>query len=281
MLNHRLLKYGLRITEALFAKLIIIVEGSTDAIVIGRLLEIKSGRSSDQMDLLITPANGKDNMTDIAEILEKLGVNWMAIFDFDAAMSTSSIPITINPFNSPEEGEMLDSLDTLLANLDIRQKRGRKTKTQLELLKYEIEFGQPTCSFYDDSTLQVMMERVLSTSARSISSLKSAIRKNKVQIIRKILGSRGIWLMRPDLEYTLIGREKSNITIIDPILRKYRILKISANSPNYERSVINALHKLSNKPDVLIKVVDAIDKAGGFNRTDISLAVKRILDIVK
>lgn len=268
-------------TEALFSKLVVIVEGGTDAIVIGRLLELRSGKSSDQMDLLIIPAGGKDNIVDIAEILEGLGVEWIAIFDFDAALTTSSVPITLGNIDSPEDMEAINSIDIMLSDLDTRQKRGRKARTQLELLRREIEDGPPDCAYYDNSTLQDMMERVVSIPSRTAANLKSAIRNSRVKIIREILGTRGVWLMRPDLEYTLVGRNNSNLPAIDPVLRNAGKINIPEYSPTYERTVVNTLHQLTNDPEVLVSVVDAIDNIGGFNRTDINMAVKEILTVAK
>lgn len=277
VLNHRLLKYGLRVTEALFTKLVILVEGATDAIVVGRLIELKSGKSSDQMDLLITPAGGKDNIVDIAEILEMLGVEWVAIFDFDAALTTSSIPITQGGIIFPEEMDVIEVIDNLLDDLDLRQKRGKKARTQLELIKNEIQNGVPRASYYDDSTLQDLMERVLGITTRNAANLKSAIRNERVHEIRQILGENNIWLMRPDLENTLIGRNGSNSYLIDPILRNAGRLNTDKNSPNYSRALINSLHQLSSAPEVLVEVVDAVENHSGLNRTDINLAVKEIV----
>ena len=281
VLNHRLLKYGLRITEALFTKLVILVEGATDAIVVGRLIELKSGKSSDQMDLLITPAGGKDNIVDIAEILEMLGVEWVAIFDFDAALTTSSIPITQGGIDSPEDIELIEAIDNILEDLDLRQKRGRKAKTQMELVKNEIENGVPRASYYDNSTLQDLMERVLGITTRNAASLKSAIKNERVQVIRQILGEKNIWLMRPDLENTLIGRNGSNSELIDPILRNAGRLNTDRDSPNYLRALINSLHQLASAPEVLVNVVDAVEENGGLNRTDINLAVKEIVKVAE
>ncbi|EAQ96104.1 ATP-dependent nuclease [Congregibacter litoralis] len=280
-LNHRLLKYGLRVTEALFSKLVVIVEGGTDAIVVGRLIEIRSGKSSDQMDLLLVPATGKENIVDIAEILQKLGVKWIAIFDFDAALTTSSVPITLGGMGFPEVVDALDAIDNILADIDTHQKRGRKARTQFELIKKELEDGIPKSEFYDNSTLQDMMERVHKISGRSAAALKSAIRNGRIQVIRQILSARGIWLIRPDLEYTLVGRNNGNLPVIDPILRRFNKLNALPGSPGYERAVVNSLHSLSSAPEILVDVVDAVDSNGGFSRTDINLAVKQILKIAR
>ncbi|KZX60177.1 hypothetical protein A3709_12825 [Halioglobus sp. HI00S01] len=277
-LNHRLLKYGLRVTEALFSKLVILVEGGTDAVVIGRLLELRSGKSSDQMDFLITPAGGKENIVDIANILESLGVKWIAIFDFDAALTTSAVPLTHGGISAPEDIEVVEAIDTMLADIDDRQKRGRNARTQLTLLRNEIEEGPPELAFYENSTLQKLMESVLNISARTAATLKSAIRNKRVTMLRKILGSRGVWLMRPDLEYTLIGSRGRNLPIIDPILRGNGMLNTRSGEPSYERAVVNALHRLANEPELLVAVVDAVDGGGGFNRSDINMAVRSILE---
>lgn len=280
-LNHKLLKYGLRITEALFTKLVVLVEGPSDAIVVGRLLERKTGRSSDQLDLIITPATGKNNIVEIAGILEMLNVSWVAIFDFDAACTTSSIPITGGSLSDDDLDEALDSLDLVIGDLNMSEKRGKKAYTQLSLVKRELEDGQPAFALYDDSTIQDIMENVIRTSSRSALNLRSAIRNNRVTVFREILKKHNIWLLRPSLEGTILGKDLKNVDVVDTVLRGAQKLTAPRNSPDYERQVTSSLHSLVGTPEILVSVVDEVYDIGGFNRSDLNLAVNQMLSLVE
>lgn len=279
-IGHKLLKYGLRITEALFTKLVVLVEGPSDAVVVGRLIELKSGKNCDQLDILIVPAGGKENIVEIAEILHLMNVSWKAIFDYDAALTTSAIPITDGRYEGENSDEDIDNIDRLIEALNINEKRGRKAFTQLNNLKLEIVNGSPKKEFYTSSTLEKLLESIYSISATKAATLKSAIRNEKVQVIRKILSAYGVWLMRPDLERTIVGRNFSNENEVDKIIRKNSGFSTSKTDENYRKSMINHLHSLAGSPEVLVKVVDGVLDSGGLSRTDLNMAVGDICDFI-
>lgn len=278
-LSHKLFKYGLRITEALFTKLVVLVEGAADAVVIGRMVELMTGCSSDQLDLVITPAGGKDNMVELAKILKKLNIDWIAVFDYDAALTTSSIPIT-NASQDIEDVGLQTSLNTLLDNLNLSAKRGRNVQTQIKLLLSELIDGTPTAEIYDNSTLKSILEDVCEISQTRANSIKSALKNNKILLTREMLGKENIWLMRPDLEHTLLGKENINAPIIDPILRSKGLLNVPPEHSSYNNSIRKKLHSSASDSDLLIEVVDAIYTNSGFNRSDLNMAVKKIVDMV-
>lgn len=279
-IGHKLLKYGLRITEALFTKLVVLVEGPTDAIVLGRLIEKKTGKNCDQLDILIVPAGGKENIVEIADVLQKLSVSWKAIFDYDAAITTSAIPLTDGRYEIGENEEHLDKLDELIDCLNITEKRGRKAFTQFNNVKLEIMNGTPMKKYYDNSTLELLLNSVFSISVTKSATLKSAIKNEKVQIIRKILSYYGVWLMRPDLERTLAGKTFGNASVIDKVIRKNTGFKVKPEDPNYHKSMINFLHSLNRNPEMLVDVVDSVYASGGLARTDLNMAVGEICDFI-
>jgi predicted ATP-dependent endonuclease of OLD family len=280
-IGHKLLKYGLRITEALFTKLVVLVEGPSDAIVVGRLIERKSGKNCDQLDILIVPAGGKDNIVEIAEILNMLNVSWKAIFDYDAALTTSAIPITDGSYDDDDNTENVDSINSLIQCLNINKKRGRKAFTQLNNLKIELENGIPKKEYYNDSTLEKLLTNIYAIPATKAATLKTAIKNERVQVIRKILSSYGVWLMRPDLERTITGKNFSNSVAVDKIIRAHADFNVSKEDGNHQKSMINNLHCLSNRPEVLVRLTDSILDDGGFARTDLNMAVTNICDFIE
>ena len=279
-IGHKLLKYGLRITEALFTKLVVLVEGPSDAVVVGRLIERKSGKNCDQLDILIVPAGGKESIVEIAEILNLMNVSWKAIFDYDAALTTSAIPITDGRYEGENSDEDIENLDRLIEGLNINEKRGRKAFTQLNNLKLEIINGSPKKEFYTSSTLEKLLDSIYSISATKAATLKSAIKNEKVQVIRKILSAYGVWLMRPDLERTIVGKNFSNENEVDKIIRKNSGFRTSKTDESYRKSMINHLHSLAGSPEVLVKVVDGVLDSGGLSRTDLNMAVGDICDFI-
>lgn len=143
--SHLLMQFGLRLTEALFTRTVILVEGPSDVAVLGRLLERRLKRNIDQLDLLLVPAGGKGTMPELAGALTKLKVNWVAMLDYDAAFNSEYIPITtVDGFAKTRSDEgFLNAIEKIVDVLDLSKKRGRNVQKHLLLLKKEIDTGRP------------------------------------------------------------------------------------------------------------------------------------------
>ena len=273
-ITQKLFKYGLRITETLFTKLVVLVEGSSDTIVISRLIENMTKKTADQLDIMIIPANGKDNIVELSEIITKLNVKWIAIFDFDACQTTSSIPITADNIDNTN----IAVLENIVTSLNINYKRGKNVRTQLNLLIKEIENGRPTLEYYNNSTLKNLIEKSCTMTELDKTKLVTALKKGRVLEYRKILAKHNIWLLKNDLEDILIGNNDKNLPIIDPILRISGFSLQPVSSQGYKDNIKSILHnKLANKLDVYVSIIDALYNSNSFGRTDLNYALQAII----
>lgn len=277
--SHLLMQFGLRVTEALFTKTVILVEGPTDVALFGRLIERRQKRNVDQLDLIIVPAGGKSTMSRLANALSKLGVDWLAILDFDAAYNTDSIPITDEEEfeNIDDEFDYSDAIESLEELVDTTNNRGRNVIKHLKLLKTELENGRPHYELYNGSALKQLLIDGRNASQRSQDQIVKAIRQNKKTIYRKLLKEMGVFLVRPDIENILVAKQV-NLPEIERVLRKYKLIKTGTPTPCSKSLLTKRLHSIGHKSEILIEIVDSLDEISGFARTELNIYVDQIIE---
>jgi predicted ATP-dependent endonuclease of OLD family len=139
-LRHLLMQYGIRATEPLFAKRIVLVEGPSDLQLLTRLIELRIGRSPDQLDVLLINAGGKDGVARLAELLTALGTEWKAVLDWDAAFS-SETPYTATGFNGKDKASLIAAIQLVDEVLALETRRGVNARKQLKAIRAEVEGG--------------------------------------------------------------------------------------------------------------------------------------------
>jgi len=117
-------KYGVRATEPLLCRRILVVEGVTDSAILSHLVALRYGSSPDRLDLLIVPAGGKNGVVELCTLLHALDVDWMAVFDWDSALG-NEIPLTKSGLPTLTVADAIGALPKLQAVLDNSKKRGR------------------------------------------------------------------------------------------------------------------------------------------------------------
>lgn len=278
-ISHLLMQFGLRVTEALFTKTVILVEGPTDVALFGRLIERRQKRNVDQLDLIIVPAGGKGTMSKLANALSKLGVDWLAILDFDASYNTDSIPITDEEEfeNIDDEFDYSEAIDSLEELVDTTNNRGRNVIKHLKLLKAELENGRPHYELYNGSALKQLLIDGRNASQRSQDQIVKAIRQNKKTIYRKLLKEMGVFIIRPDIENILVSKQ-GNLPEIERVLRKYKLIKNGTPTPCSKSFLAKRLHSIGHKSEILIEIVDGLDEISGFSRTELNIYVDQIIE---
>lgn len=267
--------YGLRLTEALFSKAVVLVEGPSDVAVISRVIELTIKRNIDQLDVLIVPAGGKGSMPDLIKALNKLGIRWFAILDYDAVLNTHSIPITLED-DSIDKEKVLSQIDYLTGLVDVSKKRGAKVVKYLAHLNTEIKNGRPEKSLYGGSVIQDILENHTNISKTKIERLFTALRNCKKTDYRKILQEFGIFLFDTDLERIITKKDK-NLPVIERVLRSEGLVHHSVKSCNKE-FLRRKLHKIGYNSKIWIKLVDQLNNNSGFARTEINLYVKNLVE---
>lgn len=276
--SHLLMQFGLRVTEALFTKTVILVEGPSDVALFGRLIERREKRSIDQLDLIIVPAGGKGTMPKLANALTKLRVDWIAILDFDAIYNTHSVPITDeSEYETMDETfDYYEAINKLQMLVDGSKSRGRNVIKQLSLLKTELDNGSPINELYNGSALKQILIEGRGASQRAQDKIVKAIRQNKKTVYRKLLREMGIYIVRPDIENILVTKP-SNLPEIERILRKHKIIKNGTTSPCTSSLLANKLHNIGYKSEIMTEIVDDIDELSGFSRTELNIYVDHII----
>lgn len=280
--SHLLMQFGLRLTEALFTKSVIMVEGPSDVAVVGRLLERRLKKNVDQLDLVIIPAGGKTTMPALASALSKLKINWIAILDYDAAFNTDSIPITSEQGFSTTEGDVsyIEKIDELITILDTNNKRGKNVRKQLVFLKSEIQTGRPRYEAFEGSALKELLISGRGASSRMQDSIKRAIVKNQKTVCKKLLKDNQIFILQPDIE-SIITSKDSSLPIIERILRRHEVILPGTPTPCDRKLLSSRLHSIGHRSEIMVQVIDAVDDALGFSRTDLNVNLTEIVALIE
>jgi len=279
--SHLLMQFGLRLTEALFTKSVILVEGPSDVAVIGRLLERRLKRNVDQLDLVIIPAGGKNTMPALASALSKLKVNWIAILDYDAAFNTDYIPITSeNGFSATmDDVSYIQKIDELISIVDVKNKRGKNVHKQLNFLKSELQSGRPNYEAFEGSALKELLISGRSASSKMQDNIKRAIIKNQKTVCKKLLKDNQIFLMQPDIE-NIITSKDSSLPVIERILRQHGVILPGTPTPCERKLLARKLHEVGQRSEVIVQIVDAVDDVSGFSRTDLNVHLTEIVALI-
>lgn len=277
--SHLLMLFGLRLTEALFTKTVLLVEGASDVAVIGRLLERRLRRNLDQLDLLLVPAGGKGTMPELAEALTKLKIKWIAILDQDALYAECTPITSVEGYEEAKRENFVRELQKITACIDLTKKRGQKVKKHIDLLRSELENGRPKNEPFEKSVLEDLLIKGRNVGSSGLDRIKTAIQKNQKEVLKKILKSYNIFIMRPDIEHVLASKD-NNIDVIESVLRKFDFIKKGTKSPCCKDFIIKRLHEVGRKSQVLTELVDRLDESSGFARTDLNAVVNEVVGLI-
>ncbi|MCK4623654.1 MAG: AAA family ATPase, partial [Desulfuromonadales bacterium] len=173
-IRSELLYYGVRAYEPLLCKQIVVVEGSSDAIVLANMIEIRSRRTCDELDISLVAADGKSKVVRICRLLNALGADWRAILDWDAVMS-DELPSTKRGLSTIQgvAGQAAITLPkTLMSGAN---KRSRNSVKELDRIMSELQKGHPPISVYQNSQLKSLIDETKGLSATTERYLVNAL----------------------------------------------------------------------------------------------------------
>ena len=274
-LRHLLMQYGIRATEPLFAKRIILVEGPSDLQLLTRLIELRVGRSPDQLDVLLVNAGGKDGVVRLAELLSALGTEWRAVLDWDAAFS-SETPYTSANLRGKDKSSVISAIQLVDEVLAIETKRGGNARKQLKAIKIEVENGQPVRKAYDGSAIERLVKAVKKLSAVDISQLREAIRRRHKTKYRLYVGRLNTWLWSGTLEDVLLTNEE-RVKAVEAVLIKRGKIKSPLPEGHRAQHLRSILHNAGQDVELWSSLVEAFQKDGLFARTEVNMALEFIM----
>lgn len=275
-LRHLLLQYGVRATEPLFARRIVLVEGPTDAHVLTRLIELRSGRSPEKMDLLFVVAGGKDGVVKLAELLTAMGTDWRAVLDWDAAFSVE-MPYTVPSMREAQKATVISAIDTLKNALDDGNKRGKNAVKNLVAIRQELENGRRSPAAYDGSVLERIAKVVRKLPASEISQLRESIRRRHGATYRPLTKQLNTWLWSGSIEdVMLFGLQR--LDTLEALLIETGKLPAPLQ-PNVRQKQLRAImHNSGQDIDLLSRMVERFESKGLFARTEINQATGFLME---
>ena len=273
-------RYGLRVTEPLLSRRIVVCAGLSDVAVLSRLIERRcDGVTPDQLDLVLVAADGADGVAEVAHLLARMGVDWRAVLDWDAAYGGRS-PRTRVDAPDAERPVAVAGLDALLLCLE-PDRRNREMRKTINRLKKELEDGRPEAVLYDGSKLAKLLEGdgcPSPISAQDREAIVDGLKKKHVTKFQPVLNRYNVWLWPSDLEGEMVEKDEA-ANKAELILVNEGILDRQL-TPNERRvpQLCATLHSEAQDPLVLQRVVDELDEEGLFNYTQMNKAISFLID---
>lgn len=270
--------YGLRLTEPLLARRILIVEGRSDAVILSRLIKKKYGATPDQLDVVVVPARGAHHAIKFANFVSRLDVEWRIVFDWDVAIGGQK-PLLPQNISEEKKDECRESVNLLLETLNSNS-RSNGIKKSVKYIRKELNGEEYNTNVYHDSKLQKFLEDkdfldVIPEPKRA--KLIDALEKKHVTKFNPILHEFNAWLWRKDIEGALIYKNNSPQLVEEVLINQNEIPNQLSRDDNFRLKVRRTLHNV-NDPLTLKKVVDKLYDEGMFKRTQMNKISEWILD---
>lgn len=273
-------KYGLRVTEPLLCRRIIVVEGPTDVAILKRLIEIRCKSTIDHLDVLLIQAGGKHGVAELSTLLHSLGADWCAVLDWDAAQSGHA-PYTLTGIPKTKNSVLQDALKKIDAVLDKSEKRGRDVTKTLQAIETELVNGHSARLIYDGSLLEQLINQVGILTDEEKNQLKLALRSSQKAKYGKLLLKSRAWAWSSTIEEILLSGPKSEETAMRALIKMKRLSSKTMPIEQRRNRLINIIHDIGNEPDVLGNLVENLEIEKQFSHTEINrLLSKLITDIV-
>jgi len=274
LFNH----HGLKLTEPFLSKRVIVVEGNSDLSIISRLIYRKLGSTPDQADILVVPVGGKHHVVEVSSYLERLDVDWKAVFGWDAVINGEK-RVTISELQDENIRRGKGAVQ-LLKKLLNDTNRANGFEGQLDEIYDELDGNAPKTTLYKDSKIHLFLEKdnhLESINREDKSKLIGGLDSKHVTKYQPILNKYNAWVWRNDIESAILYKDKSYEIAEDSLIESGEISTRVPRSANWKQRIHNRVHNIGN-PITLRKLVDDLDREGMFSRTQVNKAIGWILE---
>lgn len=268
--------FGIRLTEPLLSKRVIVVEGPTDRTVLATLFERRRGKTTDQDNLLVIAAGSKSRVVDLVCLLHTLSVDWRCVLDRDAALS-SEVPFTREGLEGAEIAAAQAAVDALTAALDTSRRRGSSVAKTLAAVRLELAFGRPETQLLDNSPLKKLVTETGTLTVTEQGQLKQAMASGRQRESRRLFDKGRSFVWSGCLEDVLLHNSAAE-DCVEGALLGVNELSSALSGPARRATLANKLHGLGNMPEVLGVVVNALEDGGHFRRTEMNACYWHVFD---
>jgi predicted ATP-dependent endonuclease of OLD family len=265
-------RFGLTAAEALMADKVVVVEGPNDVTILRTLIELKTGLSPDRQDILVFPAGGKQLVAELSGFLDELGVNWTAMFDWDAVNSTA-MPLFQEGLTDTDRDALQGAAQAIQQKLQTHPNREAKAEKIVKSMLQQLQDPPKHGMKFRESVLDTFIRQNSLLTETEILSLEKAIHRRQPKNWRRILAKINVWIWGDTIESVLITGATAEEQA-EKVLRQHRLLpKIISDQSNKRRILLNRLHSCAHEPKAIRDVVETLWEAGSFDRSEVKSAI--------
>jgi hypothetical protein len=261
---------GLTIAEAMLSNKVLLVEGPGDITLFRTLIELQTGRTAEQQDIHIVSGSGKGGVTALAAILQELGANYVAVFDWDAALDTSFPMFKTLPAQS--RTALVAQLTQVAAEMRSLSPK-KKTKPQ-KLVASMMEELQNPPAFIPDfkrSELGTFLAEVHQMNPGPADAVGAMIKKG-MRSYQPELAKHRIWLWSASPEEILIPDHAAEVVAATELVAMGALAALPGPQ-NYRDTVLNRAHDLAHEPERQIRLIRKLWDQGVVRKSEIRKAV--------
>ncbi|GAB2589703.1 hypothetical protein GCM10027034_22730 [Ramlibacter solisilvae] len=264
-------KFGLRPAEALLAKRVVVVEGPNDVNFLRALIELQTNLAPEHQDLLIVPVGGKGQVSELCLLLDELGADWRALFDWDAAYGTNQ-PLFKSGLATQDVTAAKQAIAALQPLLFSRANKTHKSEKLLNAMSNELTTPFQAQGIEDSVLAKLVWAKLTSTQRNS---LRQAVSKSQPKVVNTLLDPVNVYLWKSDLETAVvpIGAE------LDAEGHFVQKGLISGPLPvaTRRKAVLNKVKDMAHEPEQLFDLVKALWNSGRYSRQEAGRALAYLL----
>jgi hypothetical protein len=268
-------QFNLRATEPLFASRVVVLEGPLDVNILYALLEKRFGIRAGTDDVLLVPAGGKEAVAKLCELLERLGVPWKAVVDWDACLG-SLAPAVKAKLTDEQRTNAITAAELLESVTSDAYSRGRKLTKTLRAIAEELRSGVPNePAIYDSSILERLL-KLRKITAEDRGRLIRALSQKRRRDIRKLLNKYRVWLWSGEIEDAVLQTETARRTFEKWLIETNRANAIpDDNRGAFLRNQLGALaYEVGHVQDLMERLVSE----GALARSEMNAALNFVKD---
>jgi hypothetical protein len=241
-------------------------------------VELDTGKTCDQLDILVVSAGGKGRVSELSLLLSEMGVNPIAIYDWDAALD-ARLPYFSSDAIENDDAELSANLDAVLKALRSNPS-GRKTKPQkiLEAMRQALIVGENEPSYqFSGSVLDMHVRKLRAPTKIEASALPKYVAKGQIEKTRNALAPGNIWIWKSTPEFGLIRNENS-AHAAESVLRKHGQLTGLASGNVPIATIQSRVHSLAHEPLIFSELVNELWNGGNLSNSEPKKLVRFVLE---
>lgn len=264
-------RYGLTTAEAMLSRKILLVEGPADITLFRTLIELQTGKTAEQQDIHIVAGSGKNGVKQLAEVLQELGANYVAAFDWDATFDTSA-PM-FKSLTAAKQQALVTQLTAVAADMrPISPKKKSKAQKLVDNMMKELQAPPAFAPDFKRSELGQFLSDVHQLNVAAIDAV-GVIVGSGVRSFRPELEKHRVWLWTASPEEILIPNQAAELIAAHELVAM-GILSAMPTPQTQRTTVLNAAHQLAHEPDQQIRLIRKLWTSKVVKQEEIKSAVR-------